>query len=431
MRPRVFETISFRRLGRLAVDSDRALQPGALLDKTADRARRALLQRPPPFFQQAERTLADYQQRRQQSELGRVLAVARQLREATDRVVVLSSVRFSLAPQALFAACCHPYHNLLSRGDRGSRPRVEFASHPLDNDSMQGLLDLLGSHRAARSIEERWGLIVIDAPRDAEEHAAAEIGRAVLTRALAQSVGADRDELARRIVPIYAPIESTDRAIPPSWVAQAQIPAAQQFALPPSVDALEAAWTPAGLLPAAVMGMNVIQLLEGASALHAQFASAPRGQNPPLDFAAECSQPEHGRQSGQRVLCSWNEGLAPSLRWYERLLDERLRPAVWHRSPHAAGAFSVFVSVRAVRRDRLQVAPIDSRTPPSEEAESTATLPAFARRQQDRARADAVQSGGRALEFELPRLDEPALGQWLQLLMVATALEQELRRGEP
>src|SRR5262249_17120185 len=65
------------------------------------------------------RMLADYRRQRRKSELGRILAAAKRLRDSVDRVVIVGSEADCAAARALFEACCHPYHNELGRGDRG------------------------------------------------------------------------------------------------------------------------------------------------------------------------------------------------------------------------------------------------------------------------------------------------------------------------
>src|SRR5436189_6021436 len=66
-----------------------------------------------------KRALSDYRQHRKNSLLGRMLTVARRLRETVDRVVVIGSPSLITAAQALLAAGGHPLHNELSRAQRG------------------------------------------------------------------------------------------------------------------------------------------------------------------------------------------------------------------------------------------------------------------------------------------------------------------------
>src|SRR5262249_31896916 len=75
---------------------------------------------------QPRRLLAEYHKSRRNSLLGQILTVAKRLREVVDRALILAAPPAISTAQALFAACCHPYHNELSRGERGGRPRIYF-----------------------------------------------------------------------------------------------------------------------------------------------------------------------------------------------------------------------------------------------------------------------------------------------------------------
>ena len=104
----------------------------------------------PAFIDLPDRLLAAYKADRTTSELFRILQAARRIREAVDRVVVLGIGGSFMGTRALFEALCHPFHNELARGERGGRPRLSFEGFNVDNDSAQGLLDLVapaGRHR--------------------------------------------------------------------------------------------------------------------------------------------------------------------------------------------------------------------------------------------------------------------------------------------
>ena len=78
-----------------------------------------------------------------EAEPGGLLQAARQIRDRVDRVIVLEDGSGGLAARAIFESCAHPCHNDLSRGERGGRPRLVFLGPDLDNDSLQGLLDVV------------------------------------------------------------------------------------------------------------------------------------------------------------------------------------------------------------------------------------------------------------------------------------------------
>src|SRR5205807_1453519 len=79
-----------------------------------------------------------------------------------------------------------------------------------------------------------------------------------------------------------------------------------------------------GLLPAAVMNLDVRALLLGAAAMTRRFLEEPFERNPVLQYAAvnhlvytECSKPI-------RVLSCWSKKLEAVGLWYDQLLSESL-----------------------------------------------------------------------------------------------------------
>ena len=73
------------------------------------------------FYLMPEGLLADYEVRRAESELGRILAVTKDFMADVDRVLVLGIGGSYLGAKALMDSCCQPYFNELTRGERGSR----------------------------------------------------------------------------------------------------------------------------------------------------------------------------------------------------------------------------------------------------------------------------------------------------------------------
>jgi hypothetical protein len=99
---------------------------------------------------------------RADSQLFAILQAARRIRDTVDRVIVLGDGCGPLGARAIFESCAHPCHNDLSRGERGGRPRLSFVGSPLDNDAMQGLLDLVtpaGKPRGSDLLDQ-WAIIV-------------------------------------------------------------------------------------------------------------------------------------------------------------------------------------------------------------------------------------------------------------------------------
>ncbi|HEY2146459.1 MAG TPA: hypothetical protein VGH32_00885, partial [Pirellulales bacterium] len=268
-----------------------------------------------------ERMLADYGLNRRASELGRILAVARRMRDAADRVVIVGSAMDCAAARALFAAGCHPYHNEQGRGDRGGRPRIYFAGEQFDNDQLAGLLDLLPHEPPAATVDDRWGIIAIDSDcrtsaascDDETTPAAAAFG--ILLAALRRSCRDDPERLGQLILPV-ASLQSRLACEFESLAI------GERFQIPPEICGAMAVFSAAGSLPASVMWLDIVRFLQGGAAMNERFHSAPIGDNPPLDFAGilELTRRRGGGITRPRFIAS-SRGAVAVAEWCGRLWE--------------------------------------------------------------------------------------------------------------
>jgi glucose-6-phosphate isomerase len=374
----------------------------------------------------AERVLAEYRAARRSSELGRILAVAKRLREAVDRVVIVGSDDDCAAARTLFETCCHPYHNEQGRGDRGGRPRIYFAPSGFDNDAAQGLLDLLSHERRPAAVDERWGMIVIDSggearavgnaedAEDAEKQKIAVVLR-VLLAALRRACGADTETAARLVVPLVA------KSAAVGGLMEA-VKCPEAFKLPSGAGGPAGVFSAAGLFPASVMGLDIVRFLEGAAAMSERFRTAPIGDNPPLDFAAVCELlKQRGRTMAIRFV-GRSRGARAVARWCDELFgNSDLRSEISSLKSEISN-LPINLIVESVRRDRIVIEPLDSIDDPLGQLVGKA-LPELDAAALDTARTAAAAADRPVVEIHLPALDESALGQLFQMLVLATVLE--------
>lgn len=266
------------------------------------------------FLELPERILAEYRADQAGSELGRILQTARRLQNAVDRVVVLGIGGSYMGARALMEACCEPYFNELDRGQRGSRPRMYFEGNNVDNDASQGLLKLLGNGRAMETIEDRWAIVVISKSGATLETAVAL--RQFLS-ALKQSVGGD----AKKLAPLVVPVTGTSGKL---FNLAHALGCQELFRVPDGVGGRFSVLSAVGLLPAAILGLNVVSLLEGAAAMNEHFRTAPPGENAVLDFVGAGHLLEIQSAATIRVLNVWSKALESVGLWYDQLLAESL-----------------------------------------------------------------------------------------------------------
>ena len=416
-------------LGHEATGPDGGLwKPGSLAGPLAE-ARGSLLAEPADT-DLPRRLLAEYDTRRSESRLFAVLAEARRIRDLVDRLVVVSGGGhtsgggIAAGTRLLVDCCCHPFHDQLPRGERGGRPRLTWIDGRFDNDRLHGLLDLIAPAGRCPSDDllERWAILAIELPREdlpRDDLPRDDLPRddlpgfATLRLLLATLLGrgdAGRNRVSERFVAVAA---AGSRL---TALAQA-LECRGRFTAEPELDSPAGLFTTAGLLPAAIAGIDVVQLLKGAAAMLVRFAEAPQVDNPVLADAATCVAARAAGLPG-RSFSGGGRHLAELAAW-----QGDIRPVF-----AGAAAFVTHLSVGVPRRGRLVLPGLEAAatsdgldelvghtwpervavTPFPEPLPSPGPLP------------------GPTATIRLPRLDEHAVGQLLQLLVLSSAVERRL-----
>jgi hypothetical protein len=340
---------------------------------------------------QPERLLAAYNTGggRRQSELFAILQAARQVRDAVDRVVIPGDDLGLLGGRAIFESCAHPRHNDLSRGDRGGRPRLLFAGSGLGNDGLQAILDLVApcGGSPADDVLDAWGVLAV-AAGDVDGFTAAAT-RLVLDR-LAAGIGrAERLQERACIVTAQGDVLAEQAGARGCRVC---------FGAAPGLGAAEV-FSAAGLLPAAIAGIDVVRLLAGAAAMQRRFREAPVAENPVLRHVAvivatNAAGNAHAGDIPCRLVADIDQ-LATVCSWHARLESERRQAVAGARqaarlcdAAAVAAGLVVHLTVDAPRREPLP-------------------LPW------------PVAGDVRGPQIRLPRVDEHTIGQLLQLLVLS------------
>jgi glucose-6-phosphate isomerase len=157
-----------------------------------------------------------------------------------------------------------------------------------------------------------WSIVVISKSGGTLETAAAF--RQFL-HALQSEVGTER--LPELVVPV------TGKAGKLAELSDA-IGCQSRFAVPDGVGGRFSVFSPVGLVPAALMGIDIIALLEGAAAMNDHFRQAEFGKNVVLDFVAVNHLLEREQGCHTRILSAWTKSLESLGFWYDQLLAESL-----------------------------------------------------------------------------------------------------------
>ncbi|QEG25083.1 glucose-6-phosphate isomerase [Mariniblastus fucicola] len=382
------------------------------------------------FFDMPERILDEYQSDRENSELGRILKTAARLRDMVDKVVVLGIGGSYMGARALMESCCHPYYNELPREERGGRPRIYFEGNNVDNDWSQSLLQFLEMDSKGDGPEGSWAIVVISKSGGTLETAAAF---RQFKAALKEKVG---DRLPEYIVPVTG--ESGKLAS-----LSDAIGITDRYLVPDGVGGRFSILSAVGLLPAAIMGIDVVTLLEAAAAMNTHFRSAPVGENVVLDYVGVNHLLEVEQSVLTRVMSVWSKSLESVGLWYDQLLAESLgknergalpltvvnsRDLHSRAQQHQEGARDKVMNnviVDSWRQDALAIGQSENNEDQLNEL-ADKTLPevmSAAIRGTNLAYAEDKRP---TTNINLPAVNEAAVGQLFQMLMLATVVEGRL-----
>ena len=361
------------------------------------------------FIMLPQNLLDAHRRKGAESELGQVLDRAQQLRQEVDRVVVLGVGGAYFGARALFEALCSSCHNELPAASRMGAPRLYFEGANFDTDALQDLLDLLEATCVDPDVrDERWGAIIVSKSGVSLETAAAF---RILRGEVSKYYGSRNGEALRRfLVPVTG---NTGRLR--DLLAAEGFDDGDILTLPDNIGGRFSVFTAAGLLPAAVLGLDVRALLLGAAAMTRRFLEEPFERNPVMQYAAVnyLLSEEFGKTT--RVLAVWSKKLEALGLWYDQLLSESLGKqgrgptpvtTVCSRDLHARGQQHQDQFSRRTLSDLLHAAHIG-------------TTQAYA--EVGRPSADLVVSA----------LSEFTLGQLMQMLMLATVVEGRLMGINP
>lgn len=387
------------------------------------------------FFWLPEEQLAAYEAQREQSELGRIFKVANGMHDEIDAVAVLGIGGSYMGARAMMEACCDPYHNELSRGNRGSKPRMYFEGNNVDNDASSALL-----HRLAQggygptSAERRFAIVVISKSGGTMETAVAF--RQFLA-ALEANLGADKeDQLGRLVIPVTG--ESGKL-----FDLAKQIGCQEILSVPDGVGGRFSVLSAVGLMPAAFLGLDCIRLLEGAVAMNEHFKNAAYADNIVLQYVAVNHLLAQHRDKTVRVMSVWSKALESVGLWYDQLLAEsngkqdlgvtplttvNTRDLHSRHQQHQQGRNDkVFnnVIVDNYRCGHLAVGSSDRNQDTLNDI-AEKTLPDIMAAA-IKGTNDALHADGRpTTDIVLPTIDMHVLGQLFQMLMIATVIEGRL-----
>ncbi len=223
-----------------------------------------------------------------------------------DDFVVLGIGGSALGGIALFNALCHPLHNLLSRADRGGNPRIFFIDN-VDPVTFKSLLDFLNPEKTVFNIVTKSGstsetvsqfLIVRQMLID-------RLGRKSAGEHIVVTTGAGKNRLRT-------------------------IAGEEGYALltiPENVAGRFTVFSPVGLFPAAVSGIDIDDLLSGARYADERCRTDRLWQNPAYLGGALHYLANVNKGLSINIMMPYSDALLQVAYWFRQLWAESLSKA--------------------------------------------------------------------------------------------------------
>ncbi|HVL25927.1 MAG TPA: glucose-6-phosphate isomerase [Thermomicrobiales bacterium] len=231
-----------------------------------------------------------------------IIAFAEEARQTYRDFILIGIGGSSLGAIATIQALAHPYRNLLP-DDQRVGPRFFVLDNP-DPEKVRATLDTVDLTRTLVNVVSKSG-----------QTAETAANFLVVRDALIQAVG--KDQAAKQIIATTDPESGLLRQL-------ADQEGYRTFPVPPGVDGRQTVLSAVGLIPAALAGVDIHELLAGAAAMRERAVSSDIRENPAYLLAAlsVISDQKHGKS--MLVTMPYADALFGVSDWFRQLWAESL-----------------------------------------------------------------------------------------------------------
>jgi len=233
-----------------------------------------------------------------------IIATAKEVRKKFDAFVVLGIGGSALGPMALFQALCHLHHNELKKSVRKA-PKF-YVEDNVDPERMAALLDVVDVEKTMFNVITKSG--------STSETMSQYL---IITDILKKKLG---DRASEHII-------ATTSECKGNLIKIAKKENLKTFYIPDGVGGRFSELCPVGLLPAAVLGINIKELLKGAAFMDKKCGSDNIAKNPAL-AAGLLQYIAMNKGCNISVMMPYADSLKLMADWYAQLWGESLGKAV-------------------------------------------------------------------------------------------------------
>ena len=234
------------------------------------------------------------------AEIDDIIACANDIRKNFKYFVVLGIGGSALGPIAVFQALCHLHYNDLPDEKRGG-PKF-YVEDNVDPERMVALLDVI-------DVEETMFNVITKSGSTSETMTQYLIINDILTKKLG-------DKAKDHII-------TTTSSSKGNLIKIAKKEDYKTYYIPDSVGGRFSELSPVGLLPAAVLGVDIVEFLEGAKYMNELCSSSSLDKNPAL-MSALLSYISLNRGKNISVMMPYADGLKYIADWYCQLWAESI-----------------------------------------------------------------------------------------------------------
>jgi glucose-6-phosphate isomerase len=359
--------------------------------------------------------------------VGQIKRAAKAIAERCDNFVVLGIGGSALGTTAVYSALRHPFWNLLAKQERQGRPRL-FVLDNVDPDWLAAFGETVNLKRTVFNVITKSGST---------------------SETMAQFVHF-RDALVKALGPKHANhlVITTDPAQGLLRKMLSAMPEAERyesFEVPPGVGGRFSVLSAVGLLPLAVVGVNIDKLLAGARDMDAACKERDWQKNPALRCATLLYLAHTRRGKTLTVMMPYSQRLRDVADWFRQLWAESLGKKVdlekntvhagltpikalgvtdQHSQVqlYAEGPFDkVIVFVRVEQFDKRLAIPRKNQPVEGLEYLGGHTFNELIDVEQRATHAALTKAGRPSLTISLPKVTPETVGELLHLLEMQTA----------
>ncbi|MFJ8267102.1 glucose-6-phosphate isomerase [Peribacillus asahii] len=235
-----------------------------------------------------------------QEEFSRIKKAAADIQRHSDILLVIGIGGSYLGARAAIEMLQHSFYNSLSSGKRKT-PQIVFVGHNISSTYMQDLMDVLA--------DKDFSINVISKSGTTTEPA---LAFRIFRKLLEQKYG--KKEAKQRIFVTTDPVKGALKkvATEEGW---------ETFMIPNDIGGRYSVLTAVGLLPIAVCGINIDDVMQGAKKAHSELRSSELDQNQAYQYAVVRNILYHKGKTVE-MLVSYEPGLQYFAEWWKQLFGE-------------------------------------------------------------------------------------------------------------